>query len=97
MVKAIEEQLAVDVHPGEKGWDFLILVEDETCVDNGLLQEEADGLVVGDTIVTRCMKVPEARTNKKKPLRAIAHRGFSHEKRRLPTLPLTQYHRRGRA
>ena len=50
VVKTIEERLAVDAHPREKGLDFLILVEDEPCVDDGLLQEEADGLVVGDTV-----------------------------------------------
>ena len=50
MVKAIEERLAVDAHPREKGLDFLILVEDEPCVDDGLLQEETDRLVVGDAI-----------------------------------------------
>ena len=50
MVKAIKERLAVDAHPREKGLDFLILVENEPCVDDGLLQEEADGLVVGDTV-----------------------------------------------
>ena len=50
VVKAIEERLAVDAHPREKGLDFLILVEDEPGVDDGLLQDEADRLVVGDTI-----------------------------------------------
>lgn len=50
MVKTIEERLAVDAHPREKGLDFLILVEDEPCIDDGLLQEEADGFVVGDTV-----------------------------------------------
>ena len=53
MVKAIEERLAVDAHPREKGLDFLILVEDEPCVDDGLLQEETDRLVVGDAIAER--------------------------------------------
>ena len=50
VVKAIEERLAVDAHPREQGLDFLVLVEDEACIDDGLLQEEADGLVVGDTV-----------------------------------------------
>ena len=50
VVKTIEERLDVDAHPREKGLDFLILVEDEPCVDDGLLQEEADGFVVGDTV-----------------------------------------------
>lgn len=50
MVKGIEERLAVDAHPRKKGLDFLILVEDETDVDDGLLQKEADGLVVGDAV-----------------------------------------------
>ena len=50
VVKTIEERLAVDAHPREKGLDFLILVEDEPCIDDGLLQEKADGLVVGDAI-----------------------------------------------
>ena len=51
MVEAIEERLAVDAHPREQGLDFLVLVEDETCVDDGLLQEEAGGLVVGDAVL----------------------------------------------
>lgn len=50
MVEAIEERLAVDAHPREQGLDFPVLVEDETCVDDGLLQEEADGFVVGDAV-----------------------------------------------
>ena len=51
MVEAIEERLAVDAHPREQGLDFLVLVEDETCVDDGLLQEKADGFVVGDAVL----------------------------------------------
>jgi len=51
VVKTIEERLAVDAHPRKKGLDFLILVEDETDVDDGLLQKEADGLVVGDAVL----------------------------------------------
>ena len=50
VVKTIEERLAVDAHPREEGLDFLILVEDEPCIDDGLLQEEADWLVMGDTV-----------------------------------------------
>ena len=50
VVEAIEERLAVDAHPGEEGLDFLVFVEDEACVDDGLLQEEADGFVMGDAV-----------------------------------------------
>ena len=50
MVEAIEERLAVDAHPREQGLDFLVLVEDEASIDDGLLQEEADGFVVGDAV-----------------------------------------------
>ncbi|MGX8695557.1 MAG: hypothetical protein ACSW8D_04170 [Prevotella sp.] len=51
MVEAIEERLAVDAHPREQGLDFLILVEDEPGIDDGLLQEETDRFVVGDAVL----------------------------------------------
>ena len=50
MVEAVEHGLAVNAHPAEEGLDFLVLVEDKPCVDDGLLKEEANRLVVGDAV-----------------------------------------------